>query len=126
MDEIAKLLEQAESPKDRALLIVLFRIQQNLTDMGNDFTEHRKEFSDHRVEFKAHVNDEQRLLTRGMAAWMTLTLLLSMGSSLGAWYVGHHIVGVNDSQQSQIDANTNRLSTLEAQVKDVRERMNGK
>lgn len=118
MDEIGELLKSAESKSERATLLVLHKIATKLTDIDKDFTEHRREFNEHREEFRGHVADEQKLLARGIGAWMILSGALAIGASAGAWYVGAHIIDVNRVQQMVIDLNSNRLTAIEQRLKD--------
>ena len=119
MDEIAELLKHAESPSERATLLVLHKIATKLGDIDKDFTEHRREFNEHREEFRSHVAEEQKLLARGLGAWMILSGALAIGASAGAWYVGAHITDVNKVQQVVIDLNSNRLTAIEQQLRDL-------
>ena len=118
MDEIGELLKSAESKSERATLLVLHKIATKLGDIDKDFTEHRREFNEHREEFRSHVAEEQRLIERGIGAWMALSGALALGASAGAWYVGAHITDVNKTQQIVIDANANRLTAIEQHLKD--------
>jgi len=42
--------------------------------------------------------------------------LLAGVISIGGWYVGHHVLAVNESQQANIDKNNNRITALEAEA----------
>lgn len=116
-EEIARMIGSAENPADRALLLVLSSIANTLGRIDIDLQQHRTQFQAHRTEFTAHVMDEQRLLNRGIGMWMALSAALSLCVGFGGWYVVHHIVDVNESQQHAIDVNSNRLSAIEAELR---------
>jgi len=139
MDEIARLMEQANEPRDRAFLLIMLKIADKLGDLDSAFVDHRKEFAEHRdtttarhdvfnVKFDAHVRDEQSLINRGLGAWMVLSALLVFVLGVGGWYIAHHILDVNATQQVSIDLNSNRLTALETLIRQLIEQhiMEGK
>ena len=135
MDEIEKLLEQADTPRDRAFLLIMYKIADKLTDVDNAFHAHRKEYASHREQdkvdrtlfnhkFDAHVADEQALLNKGLGAWMVVTAVLIVILGVGGWYVVRHILDVAQQQQTVIDRNSNRLTAIETMI-DTHIRNNG-
>lgn len=121
MDEIAKLLENAQTPTERATLLVLYKIQQNLTSINKEFVEHRVEFAEHRTAFTNHVTDEQKLLNKGIGGWMVMSVFLATALSVSGWYISHHIIDLNTAQQITIDINTNRITALETLIRDYQD-----
>jgi hypothetical protein len=128
MDEIEKLLEQADTPRDRAFLLIMYKIADKLTDLDGAFHNHRKEYAAHREQdkvdrtlfnhkFDAHVTEEQALLNKGLGAWMVVTGVLIIVLGVGGWYVVRHILDVAQQQQSNIERNSNRLTAIETMVK---------
>lgn len=113
MDEIGKMLENADTPAERVLLLVLYKIQQNLSEMSKDFMEHRGEFAAHRVEFDKHVVVEQKLWNKGIGGWIVMSVVLAASFSFSGWYISRHILDRDVAQQSAIDSNTNRITALE-------------
>jgi hypothetical protein len=118
---IRQAIEAAGTPSERALLMVLLEIDRGLsanTEATNriavQFQVHSNDVNNfiHQT-FRAHVEDEQRLLNRGLGAWMVLSSLLAAIITVGGWYIGHHILNVNEAQQVQIDAYAARLVKLE-------------
>ena len=114
MDEIGKMLENADTPTERAHLLILYKIQQSLSEMIADFIEHRGEFAEHRRDFEKHVVEEQKLFNKGIGAWMVMSIFLAAGLSISGWYISRHIIDINVAQQISIDANSNRLTALES------------
>ena len=130
MDEIARLMEQANEPRDRAFLLIMLKIADKLGDLDSAFVEHRKEFAENRdtttsrhdlfnIKFDAHVREEQSLINRGLGAWMVLSALLVFVLGVGGWYIAHHILDVNAVQQGSIDLNGNRLTALETMMRQL-------
>lgn len=127
MDEISKLLEQADTPRDRAFLLIMYKIADKLNDLDGAMAAHRKEFIEHRdaatirhelfdSKFDSHVRDEQGLLNKGLGAWMVLTGVLVLLLSFGGWYMVRHILDVASQQQAVIDRNSNRLTAIETLI----------
>lgn len=127
MDEIAKLLEQADTPRDRAFLLIMYKIADKLGDLDNAINAHRKEFIEHRdtatvrhelfdSKFDIHVRDEQGLLNKGLGAWMVLTGVLVLVLSFGGWYIIRHILDVAAQQAAVVDRNSNRLTVIETLI----------
>lgn len=134
MDEIEKLLEQADTPRDRAYLLVMYKIADRLGDVSDKLTEHRNEFVEHREQvtmqhkvfaslfntfdnkFDLHVKDEQALVNKGLGAWMVITMVLVVVFSLGGWYVVRHVLDVAQQQATVIERNSNRLTAIETMI----------
>ena len=132
MDEIAKLLEQANTPLERSILLMLMEHSRNtreltvaVKEIASSFSTHRTEFVDHRVEFAAHVKDEGTMLTWGLRIFAITSSLLVFIAGMAGWYVAHHILAVDAAQQMSIDTNSNRLTALETMVRRLHE-ANGK
>ena len=120
-DDIAKMLERSESSTERATLLVLYKIQQNLVALGEEFKEHRADFIVHRGEFKTHVVDEQKLLNRGLGGWVVMSMVLAAALSVSGWYISKHIIDLNTAQQIAIETNSNRLTALETLTAALRD-----
>tara|TARA_R110000868_G_C10722525_1_gene750924 strand:- start:440 stop:895 length:456 start_codon:yes stop_codon:yes gene_type:complete len=119
--DISRMIEAAGTPSERALLMVLLEIDRGLTAnteatqrIAVQLESHSKDVTTfiHQT-FRGHVEDEQRLLNRGLGAWMVLSSLLAAIITVGGWYIGHHILSVNELQQVQLDAYAARLTKLE-------------
>ena len=128
MDEISKLLEQATTPLERAILLRVMEqsradhehalLQRELTasvqKLADSFAAHRDEFIAHRGEFNKHVIEEGQLLTWGTRMFGITASLLVFIVSLFGWYTVHHVIDINVAQQTSIDINSNRITALEA------------
>jgi hypothetical protein len=122
VDEIAALLEQADTPRDRAMLLVLYKLVSKLSEVDARTTQHAIDFNNHREEFRLHVSQEETLLNRLIGIWISLILLGSGMLTLGGWYVSHYIIDVNQAQQQSIDINSNRLTALETLIRQILEK----
>jgi hypothetical protein len=131
VDEIRKLLEQAETPLERSILLMMMEqsratlaLTQSMDRLASGFDDHRKEFVAHKEvvsllddKFDKHVVEEGTLLTWGARTFgITCGLLVFIVGMFG-WYAVRHIIDVNSAQQVMIDINSNRLTALEALVK---------
>ena len=120
--EIRELLVNAVSPSDKAYLLILLTIQQNLVSLNSAFLEHRDEFASHRIEFTAHVVEEQQLINRGMGAWLVMTVVLAFVVSVGGWYISHHIIDTAENTRTVVDLNSNRITALETLIRELSSR----
>ena len=135
-DEIAKLLEQAETPLHRSLILILMEqarstlaLTSSMQQIATSFSEHRVEFQAHReltqkldTKFDAHVIEEGGLLTWGLRVFSIVSGLLVFIVGLFGWYVVRHVIDVNGAQQATIDANSNRLTALETMMREFVDR----
>lgn len=115
-EEIADLLRDADTPRERAHLLVLLQMSQSLTSIASAFEAHRSEFQQHREEFETHVEVFARTNNRLSGAWMATSIILSVVMAVVGWYVAHHVVDVNERQQVQIDAISNRTTAVETRI----------
>jgi len=122
--QTAALLEQADNtPGARSLALLTIENSRMIGElmlavqkMVDGQTLAQLEFTQHRVEFKDHVRDEGSLLSAGIKIFALIVSLLAGVISIGGWYVGHHVLAVNESQQANIDKNNNRITALEAEA----------
>jgi len=128
MDEISKLLEQATTPLERAILLRVMEqsrtdhehalLQRELTasvqKLADSFAAHRDEFIVHRKEFAIHVTEEGQLLTWGLRVFSATCAAVLLVSGLGGAFVVRYVLDVNERQQITIDTNSNRLTSIEA------------
>jgi hypothetical protein len=139
VDEIRKLLEQAETPLERSILLMMMEqsratlaLTQSMDRLAAGFDDHRKEFMSHKEtvsvldeKFDRHVIEEGTLLTWGTKTFAITCGLLVFIVGLFGWYTVRHIIDVNVFQQATIDSNSNRLTALEAVIKQIAEQHNG-
>ena len=135
-DEISKLLEQAETPLHRSLILILMEQARNtlaltvsMQQIATTFSEHRVEFAAHKeltqkldTKFDAHVIEEGGMLTWGLRVFSVVSGLLVFIVGLFGWYVVRHVIDVNAAQQATIDVNSNRLTALETMVREFTEK----
>lgn len=100
-DEISDLLRDAESPRERAHLLVLMQMSQSLASIANAFDSHRSQFEQHKNEFDSHAKKFAAQNNKLSGAWMATSIVLSFVLTLAGWYFAHHVVAVNEAQQTQ-------------------------
>jgi len=138
--ETERLLDQAETPLDRSLILMQIEqhrataaLNESMRALADSFTAHRVEWVAHRdiltkldVKFDAHVIEEGGLLTWGLRVFSLVCSLLVFIVGTFGWYVARHIIDVNQAQQATIDVNSNRLTALETLLKDFATQHPGK
>ena len=139
MDDIAKLLEQAERPLERALIlmqmeqgrttaalaVVIERLTANFERHAEDFIKHRnltrEEASAANIaaalldtRLRAHITEEGAMLTWGLRVFSATCAALVLVIGLGGAFIARYVLDVNERQQTTIDTNSNRLTSIEA------------
>jgi hypothetical protein len=139
MDEIAKLLEQAERPLERAL--ILMQMEQGRTTaalavvierLTDNFERHAEDFIKHRdltreeanaaniaaalldTRLRTHIAEEGSMLTWGLRVFSATCAALVLVIGLGGAFIARYVLDVNERQQITIDTNSNRLTSIEA------------
>lgn len=142
-DEIMRLLGEADSPMQRALISTMLKITRSLeanteatAAIAKGFREHISEFQTHRNEFEQHVKDELALFNQGrgmqrMLAWsvtgigVVVTIILSMG----LYILNGHVSGLiherdtNTDQEKRLVIIENTPSISRSEFEDLRNRI---
>jgi hypothetical protein len=135
MEKIAELLEQAERPLERALIlmqmeqsrttaaltIVIEKLSANLEQHTNSFAEHRREFAALDTKLDNHIIEEGGMLTWGLRVFSATCGALVLIAGLLGTFIARYILDVNDKQQISIDINSNRLTALETLARKLME-----
>ena len=145
MDDIAQLLEQAERPLERAL--ILMQMEQGRTTaalavvierLTDNFERHAEDFIKHRnltreeaaaaniaatlleTRLGAHILEEGAILTWGLRVFSATCAVLVLVLGIGGAFIARYVLDVNERQQMSIDVNSNRLTALEAAQKQAK------
>jgi len=122
-EQTAALLEQAETPGARSIALLTIENTRLISElmiavqrMVDGQTGHREKLEQIDDRLASHIRDEGSLLTWGMRVFASVSALLAFVVSVGGWYIGHHIIAVNEVQQTQLANNSNRLTALETEL----------
>lgn len=124
LEEQARLLDEVATPGQRALVLVtlenansIHALTAAVREMVAGQTAHQHKLNDIESELTSHIKEESTLLTWGVRMFAMIASVLAFVVSFSGWYVGNHIIGVNDRQQIVMDMNSNRLTALESAAK---------
>lgn len=122
-EQTAALLEQAETPGARSIALLTIENTRLIGElmiavqrMVDGQTDHREKLEHIDDRLASHIRDEGSLLTWGMRVFASVSALLAFVVSVGGWYIGHHIIAVNEVQQTAIERHGNRLTAIEAEL----------
>ena len=122
-EQTAALLEQAETPGARSIALLTIentrligQLMIAVQRMVDGQTDHREKLDQIDDKLTSHIREEGALLTWGVRVFGGVASLLALVLSLGGWYVGHHIINVNEAQQTAIERHGNRLTAIEAEL----------
>jgi NaMN:DMB phosphoribosyltransferase len=146
-----KLLEQAERPLERALIlmqmeqgrttaalaVVIERLTANFERHAEDFIKHRDLTREEAAaaitagalldtRLQTHIAEEGSMLTWGLRVFSATCAALVLVIGLGGAFIARYVLDVNERQQTTIDTNSNRLTALESFAKEERDRRGAK
>lgn len=120
--EIKRWIENAESPRDKALLLILFQINTSLTantvatqKIGNDFHGHREKV--------------EKVLNRFGGGWIVFVLLIAVIQVLGGFIVNSQLEAMkkeavrNEDQEHRITVVEGGLLNHDKEIQTLRERI---
>jgi len=122
-EQVAALLDEAETKWQRALVLITTENSRSITELtsavremvnGQTMNQTRLEKID--TALSRHITEEGQLLSAGVRLFGIISSLLALVITVGGWYVGHHIITVNEMQQSVIDKSANRITALEVEM----------
>ncbi len=114
-EEIIALVQKSEEPQQKALLLVLLKISNALTEntdltknVAEQFEKHRSQFERGQEDFRSHVIQEQKLYSKGVGAWKTI----GVGSLLVFAMAGY----ILRTSVSQLDKSTGKNETQDLAI----------
>lgn len=133
-ESLRLFLQEANEPRDKALIIVLMDINRNMQRTVEDLAKNTEltgkietEVLANRTAFLEHLVDEQKLFSQGKGMYRGLTaavaligLLFTTIMGMGA-YIGNLHVGRLDDAVKTAVRNDGRISVLENQVLRINE-----
>jgi hypothetical protein len=90
-DDIEELITQAEGPRDKAMLLILLRISQNLMRTADMTEKLNKKIDDHVVAFTQHEKDEMALFNQGRGFLRAIVGALVIFQAIATWTFSKHL-----------------------------------
>ena len=106
--EIKRWIESAESPRDKALLLILFQINASLTENTVATQQISSDFHGHRTKV-------EKVLNRFGGGWVVFVILIGVIQVMGAFIIN----GQLDSLRKEVDRNETqekRITVIEGQI----------
>lgn len=97
-DDIEELITQADEPRDKAMLLILLRISQNLMRTA-DMTERlNTKIDEHVVAFTQHEKDEMALINQGRGFIRAMIIALAIFQGFTMWAFQKHLASEDDRE----------------------------
>ncbi len=112
-EQIEHLIMSADDPKDKAFLLILNKIADNLdenTKLTRTLTEDLK---NHTIAFAQHEKDEMALINQGRGVWRAALGAMFLLQALGIWWLQGHL--------DETAATAAKVATLQIQMAEHRE-----
>lgn len=119
LETIESLIQEATDPMQRAMLLVLGRIDTALSAQTHAVESIARSFDAHRTEFTEHRQEEERLLASIKGGWRSASAIGSVVfvAILGlAGYIFNDHVRANQSDSDRVAGLVVRVAAMEAQV----------
>jgi hypothetical protein len=124
--DIENMIAEENDPRQRAFLIVLNSINNNLNANTKTTTEVAEKLDAHLTNYEQHTMDEAALINKGIGAWKVIAWILGLAqSALAAGFVfgANELNGIHhDIQAGQIvDARAaEEMKAISARVNELR------
>lgn len=125
-DRIMQMIEETDAPKDKAILMILLQISNDLAHNTTATENISKEFSAHKELFDTHVVEEQTLLNQGKGLYRAMSWMLGVASvlvlavlSMGGYILKDYRDDILEGERS-VREMSHRLTTIEENVRLLR------
>jgi hypothetical protein len=112
-DKIEELIMSSTDPKDKAFLLILNRMSDNLQEnteltrkLGEELSSHTKSFIEHTNRFSKHEQEELALINQGRGGWKVAAISLIVIQGLFVWWVQ---LKLSELTQLRVDVNQYHL-----------------
>lgn len=95
-EKIGDLILAATDPKDKAFLLILNKIADNLDENTKLTRTLTKDLKAHTEAFQQHEKDEMALINQGRGFWRAALAAVLVLQALGVWWVQGHLARVED------------------------------
>ncbi len=90
-DQIEELILAADDPKDKAFLLILNKIADNLDENTKLTRTLTNDLRAHTEAFAQHEKDEMALINQGRGFWRAALASVFLLQGLGVWWVQGHL-----------------------------------
>jgi hypothetical protein len=123
LERIEGLILTSTDPKDKAFLLILNRMADNLQEnteltrkLGEELTSHTKAFTEHTITFSEHEKKEMELINQGRGGWKVIAVFVLFLQGISGWWIQDKLAEI-----TQIKADVGML-TLELATQKERHR----
>lgn len=124
-EKIERLIESTDSARDKAFLMILMQISDDLAADTEAIGQITKDFSEHKTKFDSHVIEEQALFQQGRGLYKAMGWTFGGVASLVAVIIGMGIytyqthTGQNERDQHILLTDSGRITALEERMRNM-------